>query len=36
MYWEFDHNAWSNDSELVPLSKGKKKFKQAVSDAFDE
>lgn len=34
--WEFDHNAWSNDSELVPLSKGKEKFKQAVSDAFDE
>lgn len=34
--WEFDHNAWSNDSELVKLSKGKKKFKQAVSDAFEE
>lgn len=34
--WEFDHNAWSNDSELVALGKGKKKFKQAVSDAFEE
>lgn len=34
--WEFDHNAWYNDSELVQLSKGKKKFMQAVSDAFEE
>lgn len=34
--WEFDHNAWFNDSELVMLNKGKKKFKQAVSDAFEE
>ena len=34
--WEFDHNAWSNDSELVVLSRGKKEFKQAVSDAFEE
>lgn len=34
--WEFDHNVWSNDSELVPLNKGKKKFKQTVSDAFEE